>query len=51
VEDYAMQGVLGIAAIREEGDFLGLANAFSALYPINREDKRLLNGKLLATPR
>ena len=47
-----MRGVLGIVAMREEeGDFLGLANALSALYPINREDKRLLNAMLFAMPR
>ena len=47
-----MRGVLEIVAIREEeGVFLGLANALSALYPEDSEDKRLLDGILLATPR
>ncbi len=46
-----MRGVLEIVAIREEeGVFLGLANALSALYPINSEEKRLLDGMLLAIP-
>ncbi len=46
-----MRGVLEIVAMREEGDFLGLANALSALYPEDGEDKRLLDRILLATPR
>ncbi len=46
-----MRGVLEIVAIREEeGDFLGLANALSGLYPINSKEKRLLDGMLLAIP-
>ena len=32
-------------------DFLRLANALSALYPRGSEEKRLLDGMLLATPR
>jgi hypothetical protein len=32
-------------------DFLRLANALSALYPIDSEEKRLLDAMLLAMPR
>jgi len=32
-------------------DFLRLANALSALYPKNSEEKRLLDAMLLAIPR
>jgi len=32
-------------------DFLCLANALSALYPIGSEEKRLLDAMLLAVPR
>ena len=32
-------------------DFLRLANALSALYPRGSEEKRLLDGMLLAVPR
>jgi len=32
-------------------DFLRLANALSALYPKGSEEKRLLDGMLLAMPR
>jgi hypothetical protein len=32
-------------------DFLPLANALSALYPKDREEKRLLDAMLLAMPR
>ena len=32
-------------------DFLRLANALSALYPRDCEEKRLLDGMLLAVPR
>ena len=32
-------------------DFLRLANAFSALYPKDSEEKRLLDAMLLAMPR
>ena len=32
-------------------DFLRLANALSALYPKNSEEKRLLDAMLLAVPR
>ncbi len=32
-------------------DFLRLANALSALYPRESEDKRLLDAMLLAVPR
>lgn len=47
-----MQGVLEIVAIREEeGDFLGLTSAFSALYAKDSEEKRLLGAMLLAMPR
>jgi len=41
-----------LAAEQERGqDFLRLANAFSALYPRGSEEKRLLDGMLLAMPR
>ena len=37
---------------RERGpDFLRLANALSALYPTDSEEKRLLDAMLLAVPR
>jgi len=43
------------AMLREEQqrgpDFLRLANALSALYPKNSEEKRLLDAMLLAVPR
>jgi hypothetical protein len=32
-------------------DFLRLANALSALYPKNSEEKRLIDAMLLAVPR
>lgn len=41
-----------IKAEQERGsDFLRLANALSALYPIGSEEKRLLDAMLLAVPR
>jgi hypothetical protein len=41
-----------LRAERERGsDFLRLANALSALYPKNSEEKRLLDAMLLAAPR
>lgn len=41
-----------LAAEQEHGqDFLRLANALSALYPRGSEEKRLLDGMLLAMPR
>ena len=41
-----------LRAEQERGpDFLRLANAFSALYPRGSEEKRLLDGMLLAVPR
>lgn len=41
-----------LAAERERGpDFLRLANALSALYPVASEEKRLLDAMLLAMPR
>lgn len=41
-----------IKAEQERGpDFLHLANALSALYPIGSEEKRLLDAMLLAVPR
>jgi hypothetical protein len=43
------------ALLREEAqrgpDFLRLANALSALYPKDSEEKRLLDAMLLAVPR
>ena len=43
------------ALIKEEmdrgGEFLRLANALSALYPKNSEEKRLIDAMLLAVPR
>ena len=43
------------ALLREETqrgpDFLRLANALSALYPKDSEEKRLLDAMLLAVPR
>ena len=36
---------------KQERDFLHLDNALSALYPRGSEEKRLLDGMLLATPR
>ena len=41
-----------IKAEQDRGpDFLRLANALSALYPVNSEEKRLLDAMLLAVPR
>jgi hypothetical protein len=41
-----------IALEQERGpDFLRLANALSALYPRDSEEKRLLDAMLLAVPR
>ena len=41
-----------IVAEQERGpEFLRLANALSALYPLGSEEKRLLDGMLLAAPR
>ena len=41
-----------IEAEQDRGpDFLRLANALSALYPTDSEEKRLLDGMLLAVPR
>ena len=41
-----------LRAEQERGpDFLRLANALSALYPRDSEEKRLLDGMLLAAPR
>ncbi len=41
-----------LAAEQERGpDFLRLANALSALYPRNSEEKRLLDAMLLAMPK
>ena len=41
-----------IVAEQERGpEFLRLANALSALYPLGSEEKRLLDGMLLAVPR
>jgi len=41
-----------IKAEQDRGpDFLRLANALSALYPIGSEEKRLLDAMLLAVPR
>jgi hypothetical protein len=41
-----------IKAEQDRGpDFLRLANALSALYPVNGEEKRLLDAMLLAVPR
>jgi putative DNA methylase len=37
--------------IERGSDFLRLANALSALYPKNSEEKRLLDAMLLAVPR
>ena len=39
------------AEIDRGPDFLRLANALSALYPRNSEEKRLLDAMLLAVPR
>ena len=40
-----------IRAEQDRGpDFLRLSNALSALYPRDSEEKRLLDGMLLATP-
>jgi hypothetical protein len=39
------------AETQRSPDFLRLANALSALYPKESEEKRLLDGMLLATPR
>ena len=41
-----------IEAEQERGsDFLRLANALSALYPVNSHEKRLLDAMLLAVPK
>ena len=41
-----------IKSEQERGsDFLRLANALSALYPVGSEEKRLLDAMLLAVPR
>ena len=41
-----------IKAEQQRGpDFLGLANALSALYPKHSEEKRLIDAMLLAVPR
>ena len=41
-----------IGAEQDRGpDFLRLANALSALYPSNSEEKRLIDAMLLAVPR
>ena len=41
-----------LKAEQERGpDFVRLANALSALYPKDSEEKRLLDAMLLATPR
>jgi hypothetical protein len=38
-------------AEQESGSqFLGLANGLSALYPLRRQEKRLLDARLLAVP-
>ena len=48
----AHQLKMGIPALLERGpDFLRLANALSALYPKDSEEKRLLDAMLLAVPR
>jgi putative DNA methylase len=39
------------AEIQRGPDFLRLANALSALYPRDSEEKRLLDAMLLAVPR
>ncbi len=39
------------AEIQRTPDFLRLANALSALYPKDSEEKRLLDAMLLVTPR
>ncbi len=50
----ALAGLLAalLAAEQQRGpDFLRLANALSALYPKDSEEKRLLDAMLLAVPR
>jgi len=37
--------------VKRGPDFLRLANALSALYPKNSEEKRLLDAMLMAMPR
>lgn len=43
--------LLPVAEQQRSPDFLRLANALSALYPIESEEKRLLDAMLLAVPR
>jgi hypothetical protein len=46
----ALRGLLQ-SEVERGPDFLRLANALSALYPADSEEKRLLDGMLLAVPR
>jgi hypothetical protein len=44
-------GLRALLRAEQEPDFLRLANALSALYPKESEEKRLLDAMLLAVPR
>ena len=47
---HALRSLLKLQ-IERSPDFLRLANALSALYPQDSEEKRLLDAMLLAVPR